>query len=31
VVLRVGNGLSEQTLRNAIDPKDGQRLGPDWP
>jgi prepilin-type processing-associated H-X9-DG protein len=31
VTLRIGNGLSEQTLRNAIDPNDGQRLGPDWP
>jgi hypothetical protein len=29
--LRVGNGLSEQTLRSAIDPADGLPLGPDWP
>jgi hypothetical protein len=31
VFLRVGNGLSEQTLRNAIDPNDGKPLGADWP
>jgi hypothetical protein len=31
VTLRIGRGLSEQTLRNAIDPNDGRRLGSDWP
>jgi hypothetical protein len=31
VTLRIGRGLSEQTLRNAIDPNDGQPLGSDWP
>jgi hypothetical protein len=29
--LRVGNGLSDETLRRAIDPKDGKPLGADWP
>jgi hypothetical protein len=31
VPLRIGNGLSERTLRSAIDPNDGLPLGPDWP
>jgi hypothetical protein len=31
VTLRIDRGLSEQTLRNAIDPNDGQPLGSDWP
>ncbi len=31
VVLRVSRGINLQTLRNAIDPADGNVLGPDWP
>ena len=31
VPLHIGNGLSERTLRYAIDPNDGMPLGPDWP
>jgi hypothetical protein len=31
VPLRIGNGLSERTLRSAIDPNDGLPLGADWP
>ncbi len=31
VTLRIGRGLSEQTLRSAIDPNDGRVLGGDWP
>jgi hypothetical protein len=31
VILRVGKGLSEPTLRSAIDPADGMPLGADWP
>jgi hypothetical protein len=29
--LRIGKGLSERTLRSAIDPNDGLPLGTDWP
>ncbi len=30
-VVTLHNGLSERTLRLAIDPNDGTPLGPDWP